>query len=239
MRNDWGLDFVSPFIKNGDKKCDGLKSTTIRGAFRLLQWRFTSTPRKSKAIGKYTHKIALVEIALRNSLNYLLSIKDTDWINSSTDPRVIQMRTETLKACHATTLSHDSYLSKMTLGMVIHIIKREGLFARILNADKIQFKRYDPSYKLEKIFIKGKKSHLSNYNKATIALSLFHTLRNRCYHWENITKTRTGENGKIYPRLTTKILGISIGVYPNEIERFLDDLLESSSRELLDYANHP
>ncbi|BDQ28140.1 hypothetical protein ASB1_18160 (plasmid) [Helicobacter heilmannii] len=195
-----------------------------------------------KLIGKYTHKIALVEIALRNSLDYLLSTKDTEWINNSTDPRVIQMRAEILEACKATALSHDSYLSKMTLGMVIHIIKREGLFARIFNAEKIQFKHYDPNYRQEKIFIKGKKSHLSNYNKAVIALSLFHNLRNRCYHWENITKTRTGKNGKSYPRLTTNILKIlnkPIGITPDRIDRFLDDLLMAFSERLLEYANHP
>ncbi|BCZ18356.1 CAAX protease (plasmid) [Helicobacter sp. NHP19-003] len=191
-----------------------------------------------KLIGKYTHKIALVEIALRNSLNCLLIAKDRDWINNSTDPRVIQVREEVLKSSGEITLSNDSYLSKMTLGTIIHIIKREGLFARVFNADKIQFKNYDLNYKKEKIFIKGKKSYLSNYNKATIALSLFHTLRNRCYHWENITKTRIGEDGKIYPRLTTKILNISVGIHPNKIEKFLDDLTASFSKDLLEYANH-
>ncbi|GMB96816.1 hypothetical protein [Helicobacter sp. NHP22-001] len=66
-----------------------------------------------KLIGKYTHKIALVEIALRNSLDHLLSAKDTEWINNSTDPRVIQMRAETFEMCNATALSHDSYLSNL------------------------------------------------------------------------------------------------------------------------------
>ncbi|GMB95358.1 hypothetical protein NHP21011_14620 [Helicobacter heilmannii] len=92
----------------------------------------------------------MIEIALHNSLNHLLSAKDGDYINSSTDPRVLQVREEVLKSSGETILSNDSYLSKMTLGTVIHIIKQEGLFARVFNADKIQFKHYDLNHKKEK-----------------------------------------------------------------------------------------
>ncbi|WP_104695720.1 CAAX protease [Helicobacter salomonis] len=50
-----------------------------------------------KLIGTYTHKIALIEIALRNPLNHLLSAKDINWINNSTDSRVIQVREKALE----------------------------------------------------------------------------------------------------------------------------------------------
>ncbi|GMB92253.1 hypothetical protein [Helicobacter ailurogastricus] len=188
-------------------------------------------------IGKYTPKIALVEIALRNSLDYLLSAKDTEWINNSTDPRVIQMRAEILEACKATALSHDGYLSKMTLGMVIYVIRQEKLLVHILDATKIELQSYDPSNK-KRHFINGRKSHLNHYHKAEAVLSLFHILRNRCYHWENITKVRVGKNGQTYPRLTTKILDNFIGIHPSKIGKFLDDLLRAFSGDLLGYASH-
>ncbi|GMB91697.1 hypothetical protein NHP190009_08670 [Helicobacter ailurogastricus] len=79
---------------------------------------------------------------------------------------------------------------------------------------------------------------MSHYNKAEVALNLFHTLRNRCYHWGNITKTRQTKEGRPYPRITTKILNIPMGIHPNKIENFLNDLTASFSEELLEYANH-
>ncbi|BEG56625.1 hypothetical protein NHP21005_03130 [Helicobacter sp. NHP21005] len=116
-----------------------------------------------KLIGKYTHKIALIEIALRNSLDYLLSAKDADWINNSTDSRVIQVREKALESSGETTLSNDSYLSKMTLGTVIHIIKREGLFARVFNAE-----RFSLNAMIQAINKKGFSSKVRKVTWATI-----------------------------------------------------------------------
>ncbi len=82
-----------------------------------------------------------------------------------------------------------------------------------------------------------KRFSLSNYNKVEVTLNLFHMLYNRCYHWENITKTRQKKEGKPYPRITTKIFNIYIGIYPNKIERFLDGLMTAFNEDLLRHSN--
>ncbi|BEG56626.1 CAAX protease [Helicobacter sp. NHP21005] len=78
---------------------------------------------------------------------------------------------------------------------------------------------------------------MGHYNKTEVALNLFHTLRNRCYHWENNTKTRQTKERRLYPRITTKIFNIYIGIYPDRTERFLDDLMKAFSEDLLKYSN--
>lgn len=67
------------------------RNFAVQEAFRFYSGDLQAHLENLKPIGKYTHKITLIEIVLRNSLNHLLSTKDTDWINNSTDPRVIQI----------------------------------------------------------------------------------------------------------------------------------------------------
>ncbi|EAL0093151.1 hypothetical protein BHT74_09390, partial [Campylobacter jejuni] len=52
---------------------------------------------------------------------------------------------------------------------------------------------------------------------------------------ENILKT-TEKNGKHYPRLTTKIENVYIGINPQKIELFLDDLIKTFDERILKYC---
>ena len=51
--------------------------------------------------------------------------------------------------------------------------------------------------------INGKKTFFSNVSKVEIVLNLIRDIRNRCFHWENLTKVTVKEDGKVYPRITT------------------------------------
>lgn len=77
--------------------------------------------------------------------------------------------------------------------------------------------------------------HFRNIHKVDIVLSLLQNLRNRSYHWENILKI-TEKDGKQYPRLTTKIKNTYIGLNPQSIELFLDDLIKIFHKKILEYC---
>ncbi|MCQ2839193.1 CAAX protease [Helicobacter pylori] len=182
-----------------------------------------------KLIASITPKISNLEIYLRNALDYCLTqIKGSDWVfneNSLTD--LIKELKEKKKE-----ITHSLILSKMSLGAVIRLIfcyKLEGI---ILDLRAYRFRAYYHENK-DTLLIKGKKRLLYNYIKAHIALNLLWTIRNRAYHWENLLKTKpnnrpriaTPFNGKTKNILMDRIL--VIGIEPNKITLFLDDLIKS------------
>lgn len=182
-----------------------------------------------KLISFITPKISNLEIYLRNALDYCLTqIKGSDWVfneNSLTD--LIKELKEKKKE-----ITHSLILSKMFLGAVIRLIfcyKLEGI---ILDLRVHRFRAYYHENK-DTLLIKGKKRLLYNYIKAHIALNLLWTIRNRAYHWENLLKIQSNKR----PRITTSFSGktknipmdriLVIGVEPNKITLFLDDLIKS------------
>lgn len=103
-----------------------------------------------------------------------------------------------------------------------------------MNLGNINFLDYDSSNR--NFWIKdSRKTYFKNFEKVDIVLSLLQNLRNRSYHWENITKT-INKNGIDYPRLTTKVKNTHIGINPNKIEIFLDDLIKTYDERFLDYC---
>ncbi len=182
-----------------------------------------------KLISFITPKISNLEIYLRNALDYCLTqIKGSDWVfneNSLTD--LIKELKEKKKE-----ITHSLILSKMSLGAVIRLIfcyKLEGI---ILDLRAHRFRAYYHENK-DTLLIKGKKRLLYNYIKAHIALNLLWTIRNRAYHWENLLKIQPNKR----PRITTSFSGktknipmdriLVIGIEPNKITLFLDDLIKS------------
>ncbi|EOA2510131.1 hypothetical protein ACT5EH_001248 [Campylobacter upsaliensis] len=160
-----------------------------------------------RLIGKLTAKIATLEIVLRNMLDYELSKNDKEWIGNSQDNKIIEARIKILNTSGKESLTHHQYLSRLSLGVIVYLIKKEKLQNQIINLKTMKFKKYDKSNKDYFFFENGKRSFFNNINKANIVLSLLHTLRNRSYHWENILKLRY-ENNIVFPRITTTIKGI-------------------------------
>lgn len=186
-----------------------------------------------KLIGKITPKIATLEIILRNKLDSELSKLDNEWIKNSND-EMIKKAKEKIEEREKNNLSHHQYLSRMSLGTIIYLIKENRMQDSIMDLNNINFRNYN-QYNRNFFLKNGKKRNFRNIYKVDIVLSLLQNLRNRSYHWENILKT-TEKNGKHYPRLTTKIENAYIGINPQKIELFLDDLIKTFDEEFLKYC---
>ncbi|EJW1418666.1 hypothetical protein N8V57_001914 [Campylobacter coli] len=195
-----------------------------------------------KFVGKITPKIATLEIILRNKLDNKLSEQDNDWIKNSNDENIKKAKDENIKKAKDEieyreknkTLSHHQYLSRMSLGTIIYLIKKNKLQNSIMDLKNINFRNYN-RHNRNFFFENGIKLRFRNTHKVDIVLSLLQNLRNRSYHWENILKT-TEKNGKHYPRLTTKIENTHVGVDLQKIDLFLSDLIKTFNEEILEYC---
>ncbi len=129
-------------------------------------------------------------------------------------------------------ITHSLILSKMSLGAVIRLIFCYKLEGVVLDLRAYRFRAYYHENK-DTLLIKNRKQNLSNYAKAHIALNLLWTIRNRAYHWENLLKIQPNNR----PRIATPFSGktenipmdriLVIGIEPNKITLFLDDLIKS------------
>lgn len=187
-----------------------------------------------KFVGKITPKIATLEIILRNKLDNKLSEKDSNWIKNSNDENIKKAKDEIEKREKNRILSHHQYLSRISLGTIIYLIKENRMQDSIMNLKNINFRNYN-QYNRNFFLKNGKKRNFGNIYKVDIVLSLLQNLRNRSYHWENILKT-TEKNGKHYPRLTTKIENTHVGVDLQKIDLFLSDLIKTFNEEILEYC---
>ncbi|MGL2431866.1 CAAX protease [Helicobacter pylori] len=182
-----------------------------------------------KLVAFITPKISNLEIYLRNALDYCLTqIKGSEWVfNESALTDLIKELKEKKKE-----ITHSLILSKMSLGAVIRLIFLYKLEGVVLDLRAYRLRAYYHENK-DTLLIKGKKRLLYNYIKAHIALNLLWTIRNRAYHWENLLKIQPNKR----PRITTSFSGktknipmdriLVIGIEPNKITLFLDDLIKS------------
>ncbi|MGL2734494.1 CAAX protease [Helicobacter pylori] len=182
-----------------------------------------------KFVSFITPKISNLEIYLRNALDYCLTqMKGSEWVFSeSTLTPLIKKLKEKKKE-----ITHSLILSKMSLGAVIKLIFCYKLEGVILDLRAYHFRAYYHENK-DTLLIKGKKRLLYNYIKAHIALNLLWTIKNRAYHWENLLKIQPNNR----PRIATSFSGetenipmdriLVIGIEPNKITLFLDDLIKS------------
>ncbi|EJB74634.1 hypothetical protein [Helicobacter pylori] len=189
-----------------------------------------------KLIASITPKISNLEIYLRNALDYCLTqIKGSDWVfNESALTDLIKELKEKKKE-----ITHSLILSKMSLGAVVRLIFCYKLEGVILDLRAYRLRAYYHENK-DTLLIKNRKQNLSNYAKAHIALNLLWTIRNRAYHWENLLKIQPNKR----PRITTPFNGktenipmdkiLVIGVEPNKITLFLDDLIKSIGNKNLE-----
>ena len=193
-----------------------------------------------------TPKLAILEIALRNKLDNILSIENTNWILESKDlllsnaiKGIDEKGKKILKQLDLEHFSHHQYLSRLSLGMIIHTIRENKLQNKILDLKEMDFRDYDGTnrnfYYTYEIDNKGRKvrdkRNFSSIFKVDIALSLLQNIRNRAYHWENLLKT-TKYNNQIFPRITTREEKTNIGIHPSKLNLFLVDLVKFMSESL-------
>lgn len=174
------------------------------------------------------HKIAELEVFLRNKLDFCLKdLVGEEWIRTPKSLEFVKEKKEPIE-----TLTHSQILSKLMLGEVIALINTYKIEHYMIDLRDIDLKKYHWSnngfFKID-----GKKTYFSNVAKVEIVLCLIREIRNRCFHWENLLKTRL-MGGITYPRITTvypknqsKKNRTIIGVMPEMILEFLDDLLRS------------
>ncbi|WP_033602036.1 hypothetical protein [Helicobacter pylori] len=182
-----------------------------------------------KLISFITPKISNLEIYLRNALDYCLTqMKGSGWVfnESALTPLINELKEKKKE------ITHSLVLSKMSLGKVIRLIFCYKLEGVVLDLRAYRFKTYYHENK-DTLLIRGKKQLLYNYIKARIALNLLWTIRNRAYHWENLLKIQPNNR----PRIATSFNGetenipmdkiLVVGIEPNKIALFLDDLIKS------------
>lgn len=155
-----------------------------------------------KCVGKITPKLATLEIILRNKLDNKLSEKDNDWIKNSNDEKIKKSKEEIEHREKNRILSHHQYLSRISLGTIIHLIKENKLQNSIMDLKNINFRNYN-QYNRNFFFENGIKLRFRNTHKVDIVLSLLQNLRNRSYHWENILKT-TEKKWQTLPKINNK-----------------------------------
>ena len=70
-----------------------------------------------------------------------------------------------------------------------------------------------------------------NIQKVKICYSLILTIRNRAFHFENLYKLN--EYGA--PRISTRLNDKIVGVMPDMLETFIDDVLDCLDSEIREY----
>lgn len=184
-------------------------------------------------IGVISPKIAKLEIALRNMLDFALSKANSAWLLQSKDEYLQTKIAEIQKKnVDKIPLSHHQILSRLTLGVVVRLIKENKLQNALFNLKNLDFRVYNKHNK-NSFRHKGKTHTLLNVNKVNVILNLLLSIRNRAFHWENLLKVVEIDGNKV-SRLYTSVQGAIISINPSKIELFLDDLLRQTNKKLLE-----
>ncbi len=119
-------------------------------------------------------------------------------------------------------LSDNTFISQQTFGYWAKNISENKIHNQVLNLDNIIFKKYSRANKNDKLL---------NYQKVRIAYDLLVKIRNRAFHFENLYKL----NQNSTPRISTRIGKTLVGIEPDKIEIFIDDILDCFDKDLKDY----
>lgn len=178
-------------------------------------------------IQRITKDLALIEIGTRNLLDFYMKekYKNDDWINqeaqNSSEFKIIIDKIK--KRYGNLILNNNQLLSNLTIGQITKIIREKDALNIIFDFKNINLKKY---YFKNKNRYKNRRP-ISKKHKADIILSLLVNIRNRSFHWENLTKLR--DDG--IPRLSVENKGIYTTIEPDKIETFLKDILNEIYKE--------
>ena len=183
-------------------------------------------------IGKISHKIGILEIILRNSVDDIMKTQNPLWLESL--PSGLELKTP--KEINAT---RDKIVSIQSLGFWVRVVEHYRIHNRVFGVeflDNLDLRKY---YAKNKNLYKSKHNHLLRHHKVSAILQLLRLIRNRAFHFENLYKFT--DNG--YPRLNVKITNkykesVYIAILPNKIIEFLNDLIASFDKDLICYAEN-
>ena len=152
-------------------------------------------------------KLAILEIATRNLTFEVLKHKN---------------KLEFLAAYNDLAPIDDTFISRQTFGFWAKIINEARIHNDLVDLSTIDFRKYS------KFNIKFE---WRNYQKVKIVYDLAVKIRNRAFHFENLYKL----NDFNAPRVSTRIKDMSIGIMPEMLESFIDDILDCYDINLKDY----
>lgn len=158
-------------------------------------------------IKKICDKLGLIEIVTRNKVFNVLKDENKLFI--------LERVTEN------TIIDYDDFISHQTFGFWAKIIALARIQNQILDLSNLDFRKYSKY---------NRKIRFQNYYKVLIAYDLLVKIRNRAFHFENLYKLNNGR-----PRISTNRCRKIIGIMPNEIENFLNDILENLEEGLSHY----
>lgn len=119
-------------------------------------------------------KIAILEIYLRNVLDYELSSNCKEWIKTSDNPFLLVKINEFKDK---DSLEPHQILSRLSLGVVAKLIISYKVQNKILDLRAFDFRKYSSSNRNFFIY-ENTKQGFDNIDKVNIVLNLLHTLRN-------------------------------------------------------------
>lgn len=178
-------------------------------------------------IGKISHKIGILEIILRNTIDGIMQRQNLLWLDNL--PSNIDLKSK------ESNTTRDKLVSIQSLGFWVRVVEHYRIHNQVFAMDflnNLDFKKY--CVKNKNRF--NRHSLLQNYHKTRAILQLFRLIRNRAFHFENLYKLNNS-----YPRLNTLIQNkhkesLYIAIEPSKIVDFLNDLIASFDKDLIYYA---
>lgn len=168
-------------------------------------------------LDKIASKLGRIEIIIRNRIDRKMSQSNKDWLFHLPEHIHLDASDETQ--------DHDTLVSRQTFGFWLQV-------ARHYKIEEYAFdKSFLNSYLFKKYYIKNtnrvNRSHLYDWQIASLILQLIKNIRNRAFHNENLLKIQ--QNG--LPRLSAKVVfennDFAIKrISPNKLAEFLDDILK-------------
>lgn len=119
-------------------------------------------------------------------------------------------------------IKDDDFISKQSLGYWVKTMDEARIHNQIMDLKDIDFRRYS------KLNVKY---GWRNYQKVRVCYNLFWCIRNRAFHFENLYKL----NEFKAPRISTKINNKIVGVMPDMLNIFLDDMLACFGDDVREY----
>lgn len=128
------------------------------------------------------------------------------------------------KTARLLSIDDHTFISRQTLGYWVTLINVMKLHNKLVDLSVIDFRKYSK-------FNKHGKSSMPNFQKVKICYSLILTIRNRAFHFENLYKL----NEYSAPRISTRLNDKIVGVMPDMLETFIDDVLDCLDSEIREY----
>lgn len=193
-------------------------------------------------IANITPKIALLELSLRNIIDFALkNIKGENWLELLKNTINNKNRTDfeekllaEIKKIEKKYIKHalspptqNQYVSSLTLGTWIKIADEFRICYALFNPHKLNFCHYGGKYNNRQI------SRAQKRWKIIYAINLLLIIRNKAYHWENLLKLNKNGNPNITYRYS-KNFKLIASIEPKMLNVFLEDFLKTINPKLME-----